>query len=184
MDTKKCESAQAFTLEGITAALLLLIVTYALFESSVVVSPIWSEYGNIQLKQKGYDVLRALDVHRTSLDQSKCPDLANVSKNSIQYMLIQLNRSNITVNEEFENALNAMLDPSVKKRMEIYWINQSNNNTLENLVLINNTPIPDAVAVSRVIVLYPCEVTPQSPFNESVDEDPLAVEVRMVLWYV
>jgi len=178
------EEAQAFTLEGITAALLLLIVTYALFESSVVVSPIWSEYGNIQLKQKGYDVLRSLDVHRTSLNQSACPDLSNLSRNSLQYMLVQLNSSDPQPNSEFLNAMNAMLDPSIKKRLEVYWVNQTNNNTIQSLVLINNTPIPDAVGVGRIIVLYPCEITSQSPFNGSVNDTALAVEVRMILWYV
>jgi hypothetical protein len=177
--------AQAFTLEGITAALLILIVTYTLFESSVVVSPIWSEYGDIQLKQLGYDVLRSLDVHRTGMNMSACPDTQNVSRNSLQYMLIQLNASNPQPNQEFLNALDMMLDPSIKKRLEVYWVNQSNNNTIETLVLINNTPIPDAVGVSRIIVLYPCDVTSSSPFYGSFTNDTaLAVEVRMILWHV
>jgi hypothetical protein len=179
------ERAQAFTLEGITAALLILLVTYTLFESSIVVSPIWSEYGDIQLKQIGYDVLRSLDVHRTSMNLSACPDTRNVSKNSLQYMLIQLNASNPQPNEEFLNALSMMLDPSIKKRLEVYWVNQSDNNTIKTLVLINNTPVPDAVGVSRIIVLYPCDVTTSSPFYGSFTNDTaLAVEVRMILWRV
>ncbi|RLI79806.1 hypothetical protein DRP07_09790 [Archaeoglobales archaeon] len=181
---RRDEKAQAFTLEGITAALLILIVTYTLFESSVVVSPIWSEYGDIQLKQLGYDILRSLDVHRTNMNLSACPDTQNVTRNSLQYMLIQLNASNPQPNRDFLNALDAMLDPSIKKRVEVYWVNMSNNNTIESLTIINNTPIPDAVGVSRSIVLYPCEITPTSPFYGSVNDTALVVEVRMILWYV
>ncbi len=175
---------QAFTLEGITAAMLILIVTYTLFESSVVVSPIWSEYGDIQLKQLGYDILRSLDVHRTSMNLSACPDTQNVTRNSLQYMLIQLNASDPKPNRDFLNALNSMLDPSIKKRLEIYWVNQTNNNTIQHLVLINNTPIPDAVGVSRIVVLYPCDITSSSPFYGSVNDTALAVEIRMILWHV
>jgi hypothetical protein len=184
MGLKRDDKAQAFTLEGITAAMLILIVTYTLFEGSVVVSPIWSEYGSIQLKQLGYDALRSLDIHRTSMNLSACPD-QNVTRNSLRYMLIQLNATDPQPNRDFMNTLDALLDPSIKKRLEVYWVNQSNNNTIESLVLINNTPIPDAVGVSRIVVIYPCEINSTSPFYASFTNDTaLAVEVRMILWHV
>ncbi|MEM4279281.1 MAG: hypothetical protein QXP28_02440, partial [Archaeoglobaceae archaeon] len=53
--------AQTFTLESVAASLLLLIATYTIFQSTVVLAPSWSEFENVQLKQLGYDILRVLD---------------------------------------------------------------------------------------------------------------------------
>ncbi|MDK2877274.1 MAG: hypothetical protein PWQ22_1684 [Archaeoglobaceae archaeon] len=44
------EKAQSFTLEGVMASLLLLVVMYTFFQSSLVVSPMWSEISDAQLR--------------------------------------------------------------------------------------------------------------------------------------
>ncbi len=53
--------AQAFTLEGVMAALLLLLVMYTFFQSSLVISPMWSELTDAQLRLLANDALKILD---------------------------------------------------------------------------------------------------------------------------
>ncbi|RLI75208.1 hypothetical protein DRO97_03900 [Archaeoglobales archaeon] len=176
--------AQALTLEGVTAALLLLLVLYTLFQSSLVISPVWSELGDAQLKQIGYDTLRVLDRDESYND-------------SLKYMLYHLNKTDPEYpkpNEEFINSLETLLTSSIRYRLEVSWTNITGNSTLrnfnfiENLVLINNTPTPDAVMVSRLVVLDNRSLTPSSPFMPNLDNVtssyPIVVEVRLILWAV
>lgn len=159
--------AQTFTLEGVAASLLLLIAVYTMFQSTVVIAPSWSDYANIQLKQLGYDILRVLDNPRGG----------NTS-------LIGMVR-NITCSDgylhappEFNSNLSRILeDIKAFGRLEILWVNGSN---IERAVLsdFNKTPTPDAVRVSRFIVLPQLNNTCLG-INTT---DPKALEVRLTLW--
>uniref|UniRef100_A0A7J2TH32 Uncharacterized protein n=1 Tax=Archaeoglobus fulgidus TaxID=2234 RepID=A0A7J2TH32_ARCFL len=55
--------AQSFTLEGVASALILLVALYTLYQSSLVISPMWSEAVNMQTKIKAQDTLKILDTY-------------------------------------------------------------------------------------------------------------------------
>ncbi len=183
------DKAQALTLEGVTAALLLLLAMYALFQGSLVISPVWSELGDAQLKQIGYDTLRILDGDTSNND-------------SLKYMLYHLNKSDPDFpvpNDEFVNSLETLLTPNIRYKLDVSWVNITGNGTdqntsfnfVESLVLINNTPTPDAVTVSKLVVLNRELLSDDSPFRQPElnltghsPRYPIVVEVRLTLWTI
>ncbi|MFP3909769.1 MAG: hypothetical protein ACLFVX_07905, partial [Archaeoglobaceae archaeon] len=157
------DRGQTFTLESIAAAMLILLATYALFQSSLVISPMWSEFSDAQLKQKGQDALTILDGDKEHED-------------SLKGMLVNLN-SSYRANEQFLASLDKTVNPANYK-LEILWVNKTTNK-VESTALNDNDPTPEAVAASRIVVLAEDDVDSSSPFY---DKTPLAVEVRLILW--
>ncbi len=157
---------QMMTLEGIMGAMLLFLVTYTLFQSSLVISPLWSEFSDAQLKQLAYDSLRILDGSSGLND-------------SLKGMLLSLN-SSFTPNQDFINSLEKLIRPA-NYRLEIYWVN---NSKIEKAVLVDNRPTPEAVAASRIVVLKNGDLSPSSPFYRAGAKSytPVVVEVRLIVW--
>lgn len=164
------ERGQAFTLEGVMASLLLLVVLYSFFQSTIVISPMWSEITDAQLKLIGYDTLKVLDFYKTNPSDM-------YPNQSLQGMIIQLN-STFKPNEDFLYALDRMLYPA-DYRLELCWANLSENKVVCK-ALIDKKPTPEAVAASRIVVIDSDEFNPSSPFyNVSY---PMVFEVRLILW--
>jgi hypothetical protein len=163
--------AQAFTLEGVMASLLLLVVVYALFQSSLVISPMWSEITDAQLKLIGYDVLKVLD--NPEKDAS-----GKYLNSSLQGMLVFLNDS-FKPNEEFLYAFNRLTFPA-EYRIELYWVNDTGHVVM--VPLVDKKPTPEAVAASRLVVIQASDfnVNPDSPFYGITH--PVVFEVRVILW--
>ncbi len=157
---------QMMTLEGIMGAMLLFLVTYTLFQSSLVISPLWSEFSDAQLKQLAYDSLRILDGSSGLND-------------SLKGMLLSLN-SSFTPNQDFINSLEKLIRPA-NYRLEIYWVN---NSKIEKAVLVDNRPTPEAIAASRIVVLKNGDLSPSSPFYRAGAKSytPIVVEVRLIVW--
>lgn len=152
--------AQTFTLEGVAASLLILIATYTIFQSTVVMSPSWSEFNNVQLKQIGYDILRVLDN----------PD---GGESSIKGMIENLDPSDCSPPAEFSTNLSTILDSlPAYGRVELIWVEESEI-AIKVLPGFDKTPTPNAVRVSRLVVLSNPPVCLQ---NAKV------VEVRLTLW--
>lgn len=164
------DRAQAFILEGVAASLLLLVATYAIFQSSLVISPMWSELGDAQLKQTGYDALRILDGNGTYND-------------SLKGMLTRLN-SSFKPNDEFLASLEKLVYPA-NYRLELYWVNLTIGK-IHSKVLVDNEPTPEAIAASRIVVLTNGDLSSSSPFyiKDSPPHIPVAIEVRLILWKV
>ncbi|MFN3383418.1 MAG: hypothetical protein ACK401_00805 [Archaeoglobaceae archaeon] len=159
---------QTFTLEGVAASLLLLIATYTIFQSTVVMSPAWSEFENVQLKQLGYDILRVLDAPGEGNET-----LRGMVKNSN----CNSDERRCTPPSEFSNTLNAILSNiSANARIEILCVD-GNSNEIRVFVLndFNKTPTPNAVRVSRFVV-------DTSGFNNNLCSNAAVVEVRLTLW--
>jgi hypothetical protein len=173
------KKAQTFTLEGIAASLLLLITTYAVFQSSVIISPSWGELESVQLKQIGYDVLRVIDVDDPT------------SNISLRGMLTKINlttdcdaeRSVCSVNDDFATNFSTIMNSlGIEFRIEVLWLNENNtvNTTVLNstsLTTFSKNPTSKAVSVDRIVLIDP---NPDNPFCSS----PCAVEVRLTLWKV
>ncbi len=154
------------TLEGIMGALLLFLVTYTLFQSSLVISPLWSEFSDAQLKQIAYDSLRILD--------------GNSSQNDSLKAMLQSLDSSFTPNQDFINSLEKLIRPA-NYRLEIYWVSDSK---VEKAVLVDNRPTPEAVAASRIVVLKNGDLSSSSPFYKAGAKSytPIVVEVRLIVW--
>jgi len=162
--------AQAFTLEGVMASLLLLVVLYSFFQSTIVISPMWSEITDAQLKLIGYDTLKVLDFYRTSS--------SDVYPNqSLQGMILGLNDT-FKPNQDFIYALERMIYPA-DYTLELCWANLSTND-VECRTLVDKKPTPEAVAASRIIVIDPREFNESSPFYGL--NYPVVFEVRLILW--
>lgn len=151
---------QTFTLEGVAASLLLLISTYTIFQSTIVMSPAWSEFENVQLKQLGYDILRVLDN-------------PNDGNNSLRGMIENLTCENgvYSATAEFSTNLSAIIGSlPAYGRVELIWVNGSN---IETAVLsgFDKTPTPNAVRVSRFVIAS----------NDCLPNAEV-VEVRLTLW--
>ncbi len=152
--------AQTFTLEGVAASLLILIATYTVLQSTVILAPTWSEFENVQLKQLGYDILRIMDNQ-------------NEENSSIRGMLKNLNCNNGTCISpvEFSDNLTKILNAiNSFARLEILCVE---NGEIRTFILdgFEKEPTPNAVRVSRFVIVEnaPC-------VNAKV------VEVRLTLW--
>lgn len=160
---------QTFTLEGVAASLLLLIATYTIFQSTVVISPAWSEFENVQLKQLGYDILRVLDI----------PNGGNASLKGMVEGLISCDSEKKCPPPEFSDNLSAILSNiTANGRVEVICANTSSGE-VETFVLkdFDKTPTPNAVRVSRFVVFDPNPVN-----SEHLCKDAKVVEVRLTLW--
>ena len=152
---------QTFTLEGVAASLLILIATYTIFQSTVVMSPSWSEFNNIQLKQLGYDILRVMDN----------PEAVN---SSLRGMIGNLSceDGNYYAPAEFSQNLSLLLNVlPAYGRVELIWFNGS---SIETALLFNfsQNPTPNAVRVSRFVAAS----------NDNCLPTAKIVEVRLTLW--
>lgn len=166
--------AQAFTLEGVMASLLLLVVVYTFFQSSLVISPMWSELSDAQLRLLAQDALKILDN----------PDKVDGEyvNTTLQGMVSQLD-SSFEPNPEFLYALERITFPA-NYRLELYWVEiEDNKTTINKTVLVNNNPTPEAVGGSRFVVIEKDDLNDNSPFrNNPAIPDPVVFEVRLILW--
>jgi len=178
MNTK----GQTFTLEGVASALILLLALYTLYQSSLVISPMWSEAVNVQTKIKAQDTLKILDTYE-KVD-------GNFYNDSLQGMIVNLrncclgvncgpNEDHCTPNEDFSYSLGVVLG-DYDYRLELYWVESG---TVKSAVLVDRTPSPNAVAASRYILLNNSELR-DSVFYRSGVEDwrPMIFEVRLIVW--
>lgn len=152
--------AQTFTLESVAASLLLLIATYTIFQSTVVLAPSWSEFENVQLKQLGYDILRVLD-DPSGENTSLVGMIKNLTCNNDRCQPPQEFLSNLTV---ILSSINA------NARTEILCVE---GGEIKVFVLegFNKTPTPNAIRVSRFVVV-----------DTFLCQNARVVEVRLTLW--
>ncbi len=157
--------AQTFTLEGVAASLLILLAVYTMFQSTVVIAPSWSDFANVQLKQLGYDILKVLDN----------PNGGNASLAG----MIENCSSGYKAPDEFNSNLSRILESlNTFGRVDLIWVNGTE---IEQITLygFNRTPTPDAVRVSRFVVVP--NLHNSECFGLTVP-DTKVVEVRLTLW--
>lgn len=160
--------AQTFTLEGVAASLLILLSVYAMFHSTVIIAPSWSEYANVQLKQLGYDILRVLDN----------PDGGN---SSLQGAINNSTAGNhcCEPSQEFNSSFSALLNSiNAFGRLEFVWVNENGEIEIRTLCGFDSTPTPNAVRVSRFVVVQ--NLNNLECFN--ITNQNKLVEVRLSLW--
>jgi len=170
-----CGKGQAFTLEGVVAAILMLMVAYFLFQSTLLISPLASESVDAQMRQYGIDVLNAL----------KNPN--SPAKDTLENALKNLNATNQPV--ELFDSIDSALPDNIQYNLEVWWY----NSTLKVYKLTNRTPTSDTVSVSTYVLIKNGEFVSDSPFRingtggveGTFDSDyPVILEVRMILWRI
>ncbi len=167
--------AQAFTLESIAAALLLLVVAYFLFRSTLIISPQSTQVVDVQLSQYAKDTLRVLD------------NPASPTNDTLEYVLEHLNSSDFEeVVAPLVNATKECLPKDVGFNFAVYYYNYTTKK-VEKLDLTNFVPSSSTVTASRYIVLDSKDFVSGSPFVSTAPESgsyPVVVEVRLTLWRV
>ena len=170
--------AQAFTLEGIVAAVMMLMVTYFLFHSTIVISPLTGETSDAQLKQLGQDALILLDN----------PD--SNSNDTLQNALASLNSSNYPY--DLIDSIDKLLPDNVDYNLHVIYYNTSEDE-FHTYRIVDKAYTEDTVSVSRYIVIRNGNFVEDSPFlfNESggiessIDtEYPVVLEVKLILWRI
>lgn len=169
MDAK----AQSFTLEGVASALILLVALYTLYQSSLVISPMWSEAVNMQTKIVAQDTLKILDNPKKEGDDYYLDSLQGLITNLKDCQL-----GDCKPNDKFMRAIEILLiDKGFDCRLELYWVE---GDRINSTVLIDKKPSPNAVAASRYILLMRNEL-PNS-FDGLQLYDPVVFEVRLTVW--
>jgi hypothetical protein len=167
---------QAFTLEGIVAAVMMLMVTYFLFHSTIVISPLTGENSDAQLRQLGLDALTILDNPDSNSNDTLQNALANLNDTNYPHGLI--------------NSIERILPDNVDYNLEVLYYNTSSKE-IQTYSITNKVYTADTVSVSRYIVLRNGVIVDDSPFkfNESggvegtIDSEyPVVLEVRLLLW--
>lgn len=166
-----CGKAQAFTLEGIVSAVMMLMVTYFLFHSTIIISPLTGEASDVQLKYMGIDTLNVLN--------------SEGNENGTLHCLANLNCQELLENME------KVLPDNVDYSLHVIWYNTSSDE-FQTHPIVEREYTEDTVSVSKYIVFQNSELT-NSPFffNESGGIEyspdmqyPVVLEVKLVLWRV
>jgi hypothetical protein len=174
----RCGKGQVFTLEGIVAAVMMLMVTYFLFHSTIIISPLTGESSDAQLKQLGLDVLTLLDNPSSS------------SNDTLQNALTSLNQSNYPYG--LIDSLEEILPENVDYNLQVLYYNTTEDE-LHIYPITSKTYTEDTVSASRYVVIRNSAFVYDSPFlfNESggiegtIDSEyPVVLEVKLILWRV
>lgn len=176
------DKAQSFTLEGVMASLLLLVVMYTFFQSSLVVSPMWSEISDAQLRLLAYDALKILD-NTTKIEVNGKYVYHNDSLQGLLANLIMTPDGKFEANDMFSEKLKILVYPAYI-RLEVYWVERYTEGYTINGSAIkpfDSEPTPEAVAASRYIVMDKLELK-DSFKNDPQIPDPVVFEVRLILW--
>ncbi len=171
----QCGNAQLFTLEGVIAAIIILGVTYFLFQSTMIISPISDEIVFVQIKQYGEDALRVLSMDTQAED-------------TLYYALTHLNDSYTP--DELIKSIKKILPDYIDFNLQVYFVNYTSNK-IEVYNITNKVPTSTTVVVSKYIVIRNGQFVEDSPFRvrssgvEGVNRDiPILLEVRLTLWRI
>ncbi len=165
------EKGQAFTLESVVASLLLLVVAYFLFRSTLLIAPQSTQVTDVQLSQYAKDTLRLLDSPASSDD-------------TLEYTLEHINSTYSA--EPLLNAIKECLPKDIMFNLDVYYFNNTTGK-VEVYKITHNIPTSNTVTVSRCVVINSNEFVNGSPFVTRSAESsiyPVVLEVRLTLWRV
>ncbi|MDY6965073.1 MAG: hypothetical protein SVM80_03775 [Halobacteriota archaeon] len=188
------KNAQLHTIEGISAAVLMVITLYFVTQSAVVVTPQTELSIDAQLKQIGNDVLTVLDseeIYNSTTDEILLKRyVANWS--GAEADIISPVPNSIDIDDDGENDLNAtlyeLLPDNVMYNVDFVYVNGTGANMELNKthVIKRGAPVEDSVVVSRLVTIH---------WNDEISNywnltnmrgppDIKVIEVRLILWYL
>ncbi len=166
------DKGQTFTLESIVASLLLLVVAYFLFRSTLLIAPQSAQITDVQLSQYGKDILRLFDNPKQSL-----------LNDTLEYALEHINSSNSST-LSLINSIKKCLPKDVMFNLDVYYYN---NTSILDYKITHNIPTSNTITVSRYLVIDSSNFVNNSPFVTKTAESssyPVVLEVRLTLWRV
>lgn len=178
------DKAQIFTLEGLSAAMLILIAVHFILQTPSVIVPLTGQHLNVQLEQYGRDILLAMDN----------PD--NDANRSLKSYVRSINGSDLKIPGQMKRDLDLALPNNVMYNVVLRSINLSDSRVYALTLKSNNssiTDIPppkDSVTANHFLLIYDNELDSNSPFKaiQVNPEQPTqnivhVIEVRLELWY-
>ncbi len=192
------DKAQLHTLEGVTAAtIMILILVYAIDATSL--TPLTSSTANIHVESElmslGQDILGFLDYTEPGFNSKLKNDISTWSGreydwNGVNYTEPGQIQNNLTNN--ITTTLNATLTgQGIAHNVIITYLSlDSTNNTVfsSSKMIYNGEPSNNAVIVSRKIALHDDDINQTKYFDNPIkDIDPASnlwnlVDVKLVLW--
>ncbi len=194
------EKAQLHTLEGVAAAIIILIVIiYAIDATSM--TPLTASTSNAHVETElsvlGQDILNTLDYAEPGYNSKLKNDIINwngrqYSWNGSKYMEdgnATDSRNNLT-NNLTDILSSTLIRQGIAHKVELTYFIISNNETVPSVpdvMVYAGVPSDNAVIVSRKIVLQDTDnITSTSPMKGN-DIDPSTnffniVDIRLVLW--
>jgi len=189
------EKAQLHTLEGVSAAaIMLLILLYAIEATSL--TPLTSSTANVHVESElqimGQDILSALDYAEPGYDSRLKSDVSNWNGSEFSWngtYYVDISKKNLSNNMTgiFEKVL---VNWGIAHNVELKYLTISENqtSTASSTMIYNGDPSNNAIIVSRKIVLQNGNINASNfPSNPIPDIDPSTnlyniVDVKIILW--
>ena len=168
----QCGKGQAFTLEGVISSILLLTVTYILFQSTIVMSSSFGDSVDAQLKHMGSDVLSILD------------NPYYYTNETLQISMASLNETNPPT--KLIACIDYLLPQNVDYNLEVDYYNVSRQE-IETYKIVCHDYTEDTVSAYRYIVIRNGDLVDDSPFEQNAGVDPnypILLEVKLILWQI
>ena len=176
MDSKD-NRGQLATLEGLTAALILIGMLLYITQSVSTISPQTEMTTVMKLHQKTVDTLICLD----RLDETNSSDLKTTVEGWSGGSATDTNKippGDLSI-QSLDSMIAGYFPPDVGYNVELYY----NDGTEHNLpVIIHGRPSDNSVIASRLVTINNGDNI--SPFWVGVNRYPQVVEVRLISWYI
>lgn len=173
------DRGQMHTLEGLSAAIIMITAAFFVAQSVTVTAPQTEGYVDAQLVSLGEDALTLLDQRKSWENQS-----------FLQVHVLEWNGTTESL-EPLEDNLDKTIPRSVRYNVDFaYPGNDTTGNLIVRRVIDNGEPLDNAVTVSRLVTVYDSDINETAANNPLRDISPsgnssirTVVEVRLTLWY-
>ena len=189
----KTDNGQIYTIEGVTASLILLAVLLLIIQANSLAQPQTEKTIDMKLGVMANDVITCMDYNSTN---SWSPN-----SSSLQSYVENWNGSYVSyasgvpyTNQELSglnNSITAMLPIDVMYNLNFtYFINYANNTIVpqDNMVITNGEPGDNSMVATRIITINSNdELSDSSIWKSYLTQGvkfPMVVEVRITCWYL
>ena len=168
------EEAQLMTLEGFTAATLMMLTVLLIIRSSLIITPQSELSIDVQLEQTASDVLAVLDM---------APETA--SPMNLTGYVAGWNMSEATLQSnslpEFDYQLSELLG-DMMYNVEFAYV--ENGTLTVKHVILHGAPVENSAVATRLVTLYNTTVSGAGGAWNISSDDLKVVEVRLTPWRV
>jgi hypothetical protein len=194
MNLLKDEKGQLHTIEGLSAAVLMIATIFFVTQGVMVITPQTGLSLSAQLKQLGADALTVLDAE-DPIDGILLKKYV-ASWNGTEATITNPVPDSIDVNSsqfgsdgknDLNHSLYLLLPEDVLYNVDFVYVNGSSMNTSH--VILKGFPPDDSIAVSQMVTLHQNETDyklSEEYWNNTITDatDAKVVEVRLILWWV
>jgi len=190
----KDESGQLHTLEGLSAAVLMLATIFIVTQGTTYITPQTELSLDVQLMQLGHDALLVLDFEYP-LDDILLKKYvlnwtgteANISSTAPDSIDVNSTQFGINGKNDLDHCLDELLPNHVIYNVDFVYFNDTTQMLNTSHIIMNGAPVDNSVSVSQLVTLHRNDLNdapPYSYWNGTIDEsDVEVVEVRLILWY-